>query len=68
MAETAPWITYRPQLKVLDCTIRDGGLINNLQFSDELVRAVRKIEKSEQLERVGDRVAPQFLPAQRLRR
>jgi 4-hydroxy 2-oxovalerate aldolase len=25
---------------VLDCTIRDGGLINNHQFSDELVRAV----------------------------
>ena len=40
MAETAPWITYRPELKVLDCTIRDGGLINNHQFSDELVRAV----------------------------
>jgi 4-hydroxy 2-oxovalerate aldolase len=38
--QTAPWITYRPQLKVLDCTIRDGGLINNHQFSDELVRAV----------------------------
>lgn len=40
MAEMAPWITYRPELKVLDCTIRDGGLINNHQFSEELVRAV----------------------------
>ncbi len=40
MSETAPWITYRPELKVLDCTIRDGGLINDHQFSDELVRAV----------------------------
>lgn len=42
MANTdkAPWITYRPELRVLDCTIRDGGLINNHQFSDELVRAV----------------------------
>jgi len=40
MAQTAPWITYRPELKVLDCTIRDGGLINNHQFSEELVRAV----------------------------
>ena len=37
---TAPWITYRPELKVLDCTIRDGGLINNHQFDDEFVRAV----------------------------
>jgi 4-hydroxy 2-oxovalerate aldolase len=40
MADSAPWITYRPGLKVLDCTIRDGGLINNHQFSDKLVRAV----------------------------
>jgi 4-hydroxy 2-oxovalerate aldolase len=40
MPEKAPWITYRPQLKVLDCTIRDGGLINKHQFTDEFVRAV----------------------------
>ena len=40
MTEIAPWITYRPELKVLDCTIRDGGLINNHQFSEDLVRAV----------------------------
>jgi len=31
---------YRPQIKVLDCTIRDGGLINQWQFSDEIVRKV----------------------------
>ena len=36
----APWITYRPELKVLDCTVRDGGLINDHQFTDEFVRAV----------------------------
>lgn len=29
---------FRPELKVLDCTIRDGGLVNKWQFSDELVR------------------------------
>lgn len=40
MTSKAPWITYRPELKVLDCTIRDGGLINDHQFTDELVRAV----------------------------
>ena len=40
MSEKAPWITYRPELKVLDCTIRDGGLVNNHQFSDDVVRAV----------------------------
>ena len=38
--EKAPWITYRPELRVLDCTVRDGGLINDHQFSDEFVRAV----------------------------
>jgi 4-hydroxy 2-oxovalerate aldolase len=37
---TAPWITYRPELKVLDCTIRDGGLVNDHLFDDVLVRAV----------------------------
>ncbi len=31
---------YRPQIKVLDCTIRDGGLMNNHYFTDEFVRAV----------------------------
>ena len=31
---------FRKELKVLDCTIRDGGLINNYQFSDEFVFAV----------------------------
>lgn len=31
---------YRPEVKVLDCTIRDGGLMNNWQFSKELVREV----------------------------
>ncbi len=31
---------FRKEIKVLDCTIRDGGLINNYQFSDDLVKAV----------------------------
>jgi len=30
---------YREKIKVLDCTIRDGGLINNHCFEDEFVRA-----------------------------
>ncbi len=33
---------YRPEIKVVDCTIRDGGLINNHDFSDAFVRAVYK--------------------------
>lgn len=40
MNAKAPWITYRPELKVLDCTIRDGGLINDHMFEDKLVKAV----------------------------
>jgi 4-hydroxy 2-oxovalerate aldolase len=31
---------YRPEIKVVDCTIRDGGLINNSKFPTEMVRAV----------------------------
>jgi len=31
---------YREQIKVIDCTVRDGGLINNHYFTDEFVRAV----------------------------
>jgi 4-hydroxy 2-oxovalerate aldolase len=31
---------YRQELKVLDCTIRDGGLINNYQFSDDFVKTI----------------------------
>jgi 4-hydroxy 2-oxovalerate aldolase len=34
------WITFRPELKVLDCTVRDGGLMNAHQFTDEFVKAV----------------------------
>ena len=33
---------FREEIKVLDCTIRDGGLINNHYFTDEFVRAVYK--------------------------
>ena len=36
----APWITYRPEIKVLDCTVRDGGLINDHVFEDGFVKAV----------------------------
>jgi 4-hydroxy 2-oxovalerate aldolase len=34
------WVSYRPEIRVLDCTIRDGGLMNNHQFDDKLVAAV----------------------------
>lgn len=31
---------YRKEIKVMDCTIRDGGLQNKWQFSDKFVKAV----------------------------
>jgi 4-hydroxy 2-oxovalerate aldolase len=31
---------YRPQIKVIDCTVRDGGLMNKWQFDDTFVRNV----------------------------
>ena len=66
MAETAPWITYRPELKVLDCTIRDGGLINNHLFTDELVRAVYDTCVAAGIDymEVGYKNSPQQFPKQ----
>ena len=34
------WVGYRPEIKVLDCTIRDGGLMNDHIFDHDLVKAV----------------------------
>ncbi len=31
---------YRPEIKVIDCTVRDGGLMNKWQFDDKFVRRV----------------------------
>ncbi len=31
---------YKESIKVVDCTVRDGGLMNKWQFSDEFVRGV----------------------------
>ncbi len=33
---------FREKIKVVDCTIRDGGLMNNHNFTHEFVRAVYK--------------------------
>lgn len=32
------WVGYRPKIKVFDCTIRDGGLMNDHSFNEQLVR------------------------------
>jgi 4-hydroxy 2-oxovalerate aldolase len=33
---------FRPEIKVIDCTVRDGGLMNKWQFPDDFVRDVYK--------------------------
>jgi len=33
-------LSVREDLRVLDCTIRDGGLVNNFHFDDDFVRGV----------------------------
>ena len=39
-ARDGGWVAYRPEIKILDCTVRDGGLINNHNFDDDFVRAI----------------------------
>jgi len=34
------WIAYRADIRIIDCTIRDGGLMNKHQFSEDFVKAV----------------------------
>ena len=34
------WLGYREEIKVIDVTIRDGGLMNDHQFDDKVVKAV----------------------------
>jgi 4-hydroxy 2-oxovalerate aldolase len=37
---TSRWLSFRPEIKVLDCTVRDGGLMNSHQFDDKTVKAI----------------------------
>lgn len=37
---SADWLSQRSEIRVLDCTIRDGGLMNNHHFEDRVVKAV----------------------------
>lgn len=40
MKEVKNLLSYWPQLKVVDATMRDGGLVNNFGFTDDFVRAL----------------------------
>ncbi len=38
MKKKGALVSYRPDIKVVDCTVRDGGLVNNFLFTDEFVK------------------------------
>ena len=38
MGKKGELISFRPDIKVVDCTIRDGGLVNNFFFDDDFVK------------------------------
>lgn len=40
MAQKGDLMTTRSDIRVLDATIRDGGLVNNFMFSDEFISAL----------------------------
>jgi len=60
----APWITYRPALKVLDCTVRDGGLMNDHHFKDDFVKAVYEtnVESGVDYMEIGYRNSKEMFP------
>lgn len=42
MQKKGELVSYRPDIKVVDCTLRDGGLVNNFEFTEEFVRDLYK--------------------------
>ena len=42
MSQNNAMMNYRPEIKVLDATIRDGGLVNKFYFSDEFIKDLYK--------------------------
>ena len=38
MAKKGSLLSFRPDIKVVDATIRDGGLVNDFRFTDEFVK------------------------------
>jgi len=54
---------YRPEIKVLDCTVRDGGLMNNHHFEDDFVRAVYRacVEAGVDYMEIGYKCSPSIM-------
>jgi len=36
----ADWVSFKPEIQILDCTIRDGGLMNDHNFDDKVIRSI----------------------------
>ncbi|NCC28524.1 MAG: nucleoid-structuring protein H-NS [Gammaproteobacteria bacterium] len=64
MSEKAPWITFRPELKVLDCTVRDGGLVNAHRFDDAFVAAIYRacVDAGIDYMEIGYKNSPRVFP------
>ncbi|MGM0519566.1 MAG: aldolase catalytic domain-containing protein [Campylobacterota bacterium] len=56
-------LSVREDIKVFDCTIRDGGLVNNYQFSDEFVKAHYKacVDAGIDYMEIGKNVSPTIM-------
>ena len=55
---------YREQIKVLDCTIRDGGLVNAHDFDIDFVRRVYRGVSAAGVDyfEIGYKNSPEFFP------
>lgn len=42
MTNNGNLVAFRPDIKVMDCTLRDGGLVNDFFFADEFVKDLYK--------------------------
>ena len=42
MAQKGDLLSFRPDIKVLDATIRDGGLVNDFYFTDDFIKNLYK--------------------------
>jgi 4-hydroxy 2-oxovalerate aldolase len=40
LKDSKGWVSYRPEIKILDCTIRDGGLMNDHKFDNKFIKAI----------------------------
>ena len=44
MGRKGELVSYRPDIKVVDCTLRDGGIVNDFKFDDEFVKDISEFD------------------------